>query len=260
MFTDTHTHIYLREFEDDREAMIERANKAGIRKMFLPNLDTESIDSVFRLSEQFPGICFPMVGLHPTSVKDNYHTLLKELEKELQREEVIAIGETGIDLYWDTTYFREQRDSFMIQILWAAELRLPLVIHSRNSFREIFEALDTANEPDLQGVFHSFTGNLEELEKALSYNFMIGINGIVTFRNSGLSEIVEAIPPERLLLETDAPYLAPVPFRGKRNEPAYLRQIAAKVGEIHNLSPVEVGSITSANAGRLFSRTLKNEK
>ncbi len=260
MLTDTHTHIYLEQFKDDREAMIGRAREAGIGRMFLPNIDSGTLEPVFRLSEQYRGICFPMAGLHPTSVKSDYRAQLRRLEKALEREEVIAIGETGIDLYWDTTFMREQKDAFRIQIGWAAGLGIPVVIHARNSFREIFEVLDESDTKDLTGVFHSFTGNREELEKALSYNFMIGINGIVTFKNSGLSQIVASIPPDRLLLETDAPFLAPVPFRGKRNEPGYLVKIAGRVGEIYNLSLEEVGSVTSANASRLFSRSVKDEQ
>lgn len=259
MLTDTHTHIYLEQFENDREAMIRRAREAGIGRMFLPNIDLGTLEPVFRLSKQNPGICFPMAGLHPTSVKSDYRTQLHRLEKALEREEVIAIGETGIDLYWDSTYIREQKDAFRIQIGWAAGLGVPVVIHARNSFREIFEVLDESATEDLTGVFHSFTGNPEQLEKALSYNFMIGINGIVTFKNSGLSQIVASIPPDRLLLETDAPFLAPVPFRGKRNEPGYLVKIANRVGEIYNLDLEEVGSVTSANASRLFSRSVQDE-
>jgi TatD DNase family protein len=200
-----------------------------------------------------------MLGLHPTSVKENYLEELSIVEKTLQREGIIAIGETGIDLYWDTSYLKEQEEAFSKQIGWAMERDLPLVIHARDSFPEIFRVLDRSGGPELRGVFHSFTGGMEELEQALSYDFMIGINGIVTFKNSGLGDIVKEIPTDRLLLETDAPFLAPVPYRGKRNESSYLVETASKVAEIHNLSMEEIARITSANAEQMFRLKPRNE-
>lgn len=259
MYIDSHTHLYLDAFEADREAMIRRALDAKVRRMLLPNIDSRSMAAMFSLAEKYPGQCFPMMGLHPTSVKKNYQEELKLVEAGLQRPGIIAIGETGIDLYWDKSFLKEQEEAFSIQIGWAMELDLPLVIHARDSFPEIFRVLDRAGRPELRGVFHSFTGGPEELKQALSYDFMIGINGIVTFKNSDLGDVVREIPTNRLLLETDSPFLAPVPYRGKRNESSYLVEIAAKVAEIHNLSREELARITSMNAEQLFRLKSRNE-
>ena len=259
MFTDSHTHLYLNAFQDDRDEMIQRAIDAGVTRMLLPNIDSSSIDSLFSLTKRFPDHCYPMMGLHPTSVKENYLEELRRIEKALVHKDIIAIGETGIDLYWDKTFLKEQEEVFTTQIGWAMELDLPLVIHARDSFQEIFSVLDRTAGPDLRGVFHSFTGGPDELERALSYNFMIGINGILTFKNSNLGEVVKAIPANRLLLETDSPFLAPVPYRGKRNESSYLVETAVKVAEIYNLSKEEVARVTSTNAEQLFRLKPQNE-
>ena len=259
MYTDSHTHLYLDAFEDDRDQMIQRAIDSGVSRMLLPNIDSSSIGPLFALTKRFPDHCFPMMGLHPTSVKENYQEELMRIEAALKPKDIIAIGETGIDLYWDKTFLKEQEEVFSTQIAWAMELDLPLVIHARDSFQEIFGVLDRAGGPELRGVFHSFTGGPAELERALSYNFMIGINGIVTFKNSNLAEVVRKIPKNRLLLETDAPFLAPVPYRGKRNESSYLPETAAKVAEIHNLSKEEIARITTANAELLFRLIPQNE-
>jgi TatD DNase family protein len=259
MYTDSHTHLYLDAFKEDREQMINRALEAGVSRMFLPNIDSSSIRAMFKLVDRHPSHCFPMMGLHPTSVKENYSEELQTIEPYLDQKQIIAIGESGIDLYWDTSFQAQQEEAFRIQIQWARERQLPLVIHARESFREIFRILDEAGAPDLTGVFHSFTGTREELHKALSYNFMIGINGIVTFKNSGLGEVLRDIPRDRILLETDAPFLAPHPYRGKRNESSYLLKTAAKVAEIYNLTQEEVGQITTSNASRLFQLTPQHE-
>ena len=259
MFTDSHTHLYLNAFQDDRDEMIQRAIDAGVTRMLLPNIDSSSIDSLFSLTKRFPDHCYPMMGLHPTSVKENYLEELRRIEKALVHKDIIAIGETGIDLYWDKTFLKEQEEVFSTQIAWAMELDIPLVIHARDSFQEIFSVLDRAGGPDLRGVFHSFTGGPDELERSLSFNFMIGINGIVTFKNSNLGEVVRKIPTNRLLLETDSPFLAPVPYRGKRNEISYLIETAVKVAEIYNLSKEEIARVTSANAEQLFRLKPQNE-
>jgi TatD DNase family protein len=252
MYIDSHTHLYLDAFTGDREEMVKRAIGAGVTRMFLPNIDSSTIKAMIGLAEAFPGTCYPMMGLHPTSVKENYMEELAAIEELLEIPGIIAIGETGMDLYWDRTFMKEQEIAFKTQIGWAKSLDLPLVIHARESFHEIFAAMDEAGTDGLRGVFHSFSGGPAELEKALSYGFLIGINGIVTFKNSDLGDVVRLIPAERMLLETDAPFLAPVPFRGKRNESSYLVHIAKKVGEIHNLTLEEIGAITSRNALRLF--------
>lgn len=256
MYTDTHTHLYLEAFSSDRDDMIRRALDAGVSRMLLPNIDSSTEGAMLSLAGQYPGSCFPMAGLHPTSVKENWRDELKVTESLLQHQGIIAVGETGIDLYWDRTYIPQQVEAFKIQIDWAKEMDLPIVIHSRNSFREVFKAMDEAGTDNLRGVFHSFSGTGEELEKALSYGFMIGINGIVTYKNSNLREVVRAIPVDRLLLETDAPFLTPVPHRGQRNESSYLVEIAAVAGEIHNLTKEKVGEITTRNADKLFFKKM----
>ena len=255
MLVDSHTHLYLDAFREDRKAMIQRALDAGVSRMLLPNIDSHTIDPLFSLADGHPAHCFPMMGLHPTSVKENYQEELRQIESQLEREGIIAIGETGMDLYWDRSYLKQQEEVFHTQIAWAMELDLPLVIHARDSFTEIFDSLEKFGGPGLRGVFHSFTGTLEDLERALSFGFFIGINGIVTFKNSRLSEVVQAIPRDRLLLETDAPFLAPVPHRGRRNESSYLPEIAGRVAEIHRLGTHEIASITSRNAEQLFRLT-----
>ncbi len=252
IYTDSHTHLYLDAFSDDRDEMVKRSVEAGVTRMFLPNIDSSTMDAMFSMADRYPDTCYPMMGLHPTSVKENYREELAIIEKQLDRPGIIAIGETGIDLYWDKTFAREQEVVFKTQIGWAKELGLPLVIHARDSFPEIFRILDETGTEGLRGVFHSFTGGLGELERALSYGFMIGINGIVTFKNSDLGSVVSAIPPQRLLLETDAPFLAPVPHRGRRNESSYLVHIAARVGEIYNLTEKETGALATRNALDLF--------
>lgn len=257
-FTDSHTHLYLDAFDEDRSAMVRRAIAAGVGRMLLPNIDARSAGPMLDLCGSFPHNCFPMIGLHPTSVKDDYREKLKLLEPHLDNPGFVGIGETGIDLYWDKSYLKDQVRAFETHIQWAEERNLPLVIHARNSFQEIFEVLDRSETEKLNGVFHSFTGGQGELEKALSYGFMIGINGIVTFKNSDLPSLVGSIPADRLLLETDAPFLAPVPYRGKRNESSYLVHIASRVGEILNLSTEETGELTHRNASRLFKLESNN--
>ena len=252
MYTDSHTHLYLDAFKDDRNAMIQRAIEAGVTRMFLPNIDVNTLEPMFRLADEFPSQCFPMMALHPTSVKEDFREQLAVIEQHLNDDRIVAIGESGIDLYWDTTYKEEQETVFRTQINWAKDRNLPLVIHARDSFREIFRILDAEGGDGLRGVFHSFTGSREDLHKALSYNFMIGINGIVTFKNSKLAEVVREIPLTSLLLETDAPFLSPVPHRGRRNESSYLVEIASKVADIHHMTREEVGQISTQNALSLF--------
>jgi TatD DNase family protein len=252
MFTDTHTHLYLDAFSGDRDDMVHRALGAGVSRMLLPNIDHSTIRPLLQMTDHYPGICLPMMGLHPTSVKSDYEPILSSVEQAIDRPGVVAIGEIGIDLYWDQTFIREQEKVFTRQIRWARERALPIVIHARDSFKEIFRVLDQEGTSGLTGVFHSFSGTGEELDKALSYGFMIGINGIVTFKNSNLASLVPLIPKEKILLETDAPFLAPVPYRGKRNESSYLVNVAQRVAEIYNLSVEETGKITTRNAELLF--------
>jgi len=252
IYTDSHAHLYLEAFSGDRDQMIHRALDAGVRRMLLPNIDSTTAGAMFSLADRYPENCFPMMGLHPTSVKENHREERKRIESYLHRKGIIAVGEIGIDLYRDRTFHREQEEMFRIQVGWAKQLKLPVVIHSRDSFDEIFSLLDELGTDGLNGVFHSFTGNREQLEKALSYGFMIGINGIVTFKNSSLQKVIPVIPGDRLLIETDAPFLAPVPHRGKRNESSFVVEVAAKVAEILNLTKEEVARTTSRNAEQLF--------
>ena len=252
-FIDTHAHLYLKAFREDLDNVIERADKAGITGIFLPNLDSSSVEDMFNVCLQHK-ICHPMIGLHPTSVKKDYKKELASLEQYLSDERIIAVGEIGMDLYWDRTFLNEQKDAFRQQLRWAKESGLPVVIHARESFNEIFEVLDAEADRSLRGVFHSFTGTSEDIEKILSYDFYIGINGIVTFKNAGLDQIAANIPSSRLLIETDAPFLAPVPYRGKRNESAYVTEVAAKMASIYDMELPELAEITTRNAFDLFPK------
>ncbi len=255
MFTDTHTHLYLPEFDSDREALLQSAFEKNIRRFFLPNIDSSSIDSMLHLSRKYSGKMFPMFGLHPCSVKENFEEELKIVEKCLKENKFFAIGEIGIDLYWDKTFVKQQEIVFRKQIDWAVEYNLPIVIHSRNSWEEIYNILiEIRNEGKrVRGIFHCFSGTAEQAKKIIELgNFMLGIGGVVTFKNSGLDKVVEQIDMKHIVLETDAPYLAPAPFRGKRNIPEYLIHIAKKIAEIKNLSLQEVEEITTANSKEIF--------
>ncbi|NOU61665.1 TatD family hydrolase [Marinifilum caeruleilacunae] len=249
---DTHSHIYSKEFNGDIQEIIENSKEAGVEKILLPNIDSESIEPMHALEEMFPGYCIPMMGLHPTSVKENYEEELALCKNWLESKKYCAVGEIGIDLYWDKSFVKEQQIAFDTQINWALQYNLPIVIHSRESFDEIFEILDNYKDSQLKGVFHSFSGNIEQANKAIELGFLLGINGIVTFKNSGLDKTVAQVPPEKLMLETDAPYLAPVPKRGKRNESSYVRYTANKIAEIYQTDISKVAEITSRNARNLF--------
>jgi TatD DNase family protein len=250
---DTHSHIYSDEFKDDIEEIISNCKDVNIQKILLPNIDSKSIPKMNRLVQAFPDLCVPMMGLHPTSVKENYKEELENCKAWLAKGKYCAVGEIGIDLYWDKTFIKEQQIVFDTQINWALEKELPIVIHARDSFHEIFEILETYRNSNLKGVFHSFTGNIKQAHKAIDLGFLLGINGIVTFKNAGLDKTIETVSLDKLVLETDAPYLAPVPKRGKRNESSYLIHIANKLSEIYQVSLDEVAEITSANAERLFN-------
>ena len=249
---DTHSHIYSEVFDEDIAETIQRAKDANVGQILLPNIDSESIEPMFKLVKDYPGFCLPMMGLHPTSVKENFEEELAICEKWLNKESFIAIGEIGIDLYWDKVFLKEQQFVFDQQLKWAVERNLPVVIHARESFSEIFEILESFKSQNLKGVFHSFTGNFEQADKAIDMGFLLGLNGILTFKNSGLDQVIKEIDTRYLILETDSPYLAPTPKRGKRNESAYVALIAEKLAEIHNLSIAEVTKITSRNAQDLF--------
>ncbi len=252
-FIDTHSHIYADDFENDIEQIISNCRDVNIEKILLPNIDLESIPKMNQLVKQFPDICIPMMGLHPTSIKENYLDELRVCKEWLDKETFCAVGEIGIDLYWDKTFVKEQQIAFEEQINWSLEKNLPIVIHARDSFDEIFEILEGYKNTKLNGVFHSFTGNGEQAQKAIEFGFLLGINGIVTFKNAGLDKTLAAFSLDKLILETDAPYLAPVPKRGKRNESSYLIHVANKLAEIYQVSLDEVANVTSKNAEELFS-------
>jgi TatD DNase family protein len=253
MFIDTHTHLYLEEFDLDREDTIRRAISSGTLKMLLPNIDSSSWDSMLQLCKQFPNNCYPMAGLHPTSVKaDSVEGELKKVERMLHSEAFVAVGEIGIDLYWDKTFLAEQEEAFRYQLRLAKKLHLPVAIHMRNSFDEIWNVLEPETGPDLKGVFHCFSGNLAQAQKVIEAGFMLGIGGVITFKNSGLQDVVKAVDLNHIVLETDSPYLAPSPYRGQRNESSYIPLIAAKIAEITGKTLQEVAAITTSNASHLF--------
>lgn len=250
---DTHSHIYLDDYKDDRNEVISRALKNNVKKILLPNIDRSSISDLLELSELFPDVCYPMMGLHPTSVKPGFEKELDIIDSWLRKRKFYGIGETGIDLYWDKNYLHEQTLSFEHHIKLALQYDLPLVIHSRESFDEIFDVLERKNNMGLKGVFHSFSGNLFHAEKAIKLGFKLGIGGIVTFKNSGLDKTLEQISPEHLVLETDSPYLSPVPFRGKRNEPSHIEHIGMKLATIYRVDYENIVNITSNNSAMLFN-------
>lgn len=253
ILTDTHTHLYSKEFDEDRNTLIEKAINAGVTRFFLPNVDSETIPAMFQVVKQFPENCFPMIGLHPCSVNTHYQQEIHVMEYWLSKRSFVAIGEIGIDLYHDKTYFIQQQDAFRKQIEMAQKHNLPYVIHSRNSFDEVMEIVMEYANDYTKAVFHCFSGTVEQAQKVVDLgNFKLGIGGVVTFKNAGLDKVVEAIDLKHLVLETDAPYLAPMPYRGKRNEPDYLLLIAKKIAEIKNISMEEVAAITTQNSIDVF--------
>jgi len=253
---DTHTHLYLNAFDDDREALVERAIASGVKFMFLPNIDHTSVDGMHDLCRQFPENCFPMMGLHPTSVKENFREELALVEKNLEENTYYAVGECGIDLYWDKTFYREQVEAFNRQIDLALEYDLPLVIHARESFKEIFRVLENRDITGLKGIFHCFTGTLEDARRAIGLGFLLGIGGVLTYKKSGLDAVVAELGSDQLVLETDAPFLPPVPHRGKRNESAYVIHVADKLAEVLSIPAGEVAEITTRNAAGLFNMSI----
>ena len=252
MFIDTHTHLYLEEFDNDRNAVVKKAISSGVNKFYLPNIDSTSINAMLNLEKEYPQICFAMMGLHPCSVKENVEDELKIVEEWLGKRKFTAIGEIGIDLYWDKTFFEQQKLAFRKQIDWALQYNYPIVIHCREAFDEIYEALSSFEKLP-KGIFHCFSGTFEQANKIIALGgFKLGIGGVVTFRNAGLDKVVAQLDMKHLVLETDSPYLAPNPFRGKRNESGYLVQIAQRIGELKDLSIAEVGEITTKNAEEIF--------
>ena len=250
---DTHTHLYSDQFNEDRTEAIQKAIALGVDKFFLPNIDSSSIVGMHALEKEFPNQCFPMMGLHPCSVKKDFEKELTLMESQIEKHSYIAIGEIGIDLYWDKSLLKEQEIAFRRQIAWAKDLKLPIVIHCREAFDEILAILDELNDEKLFGVFHCFTGNIEQANHILNYEgFKLGIGGVLTFKNSGLDKVVQELELKDLVLETDSPYLAPAPFRGKRNESAYLMHVADKLSDIYELPLEEIAKQTTKNALEVF--------
>jgi TatD DNase family protein len=249
---DTHTHLYLPEFDSDRDEIVNRAVGSGVVRLLLPNIDLKSVGAMLSAADRYKNICFPMIGLHPTSVMSDFKAQINELERISSEHKFIAIGEIGIDLYWDKTFLKEQMDAFRQQVGFAIKAELPVVVHSRDAFPEVFSVLDEFTGEKLSGVLHAFSGSVQDAEKAANMGFMLGIGGPVTYKNSKLGNIVKEAGINSIILETDSPYLAPVPFRGKRNESSYIRIINKKIAEIFRISEEESANLTFENSCRLF--------
>jgi len=251
--TDTHTHLFLEHFKDDIETVIGAAHQAGITRFFLPNIDSSTTESMLHLEQQFPDTCYAMMGLHPCSVSENYQEELAHVRLWHSKRKFVAVGEIGIDLHWDKTFLKEQKDAFKDQLVLAKELALPIVIHVRNSFNEVFEIVDELNDDSLYGIFHCFSGTLEQANKIIAYGgFKLGIGGVLTFKNSGLDEVIKSVELENLVLETDSPYLTPTPHRGQRNESKYVLNVAKKLAEVQEIELEEVARVTTANAKQIY--------
>ena len=252
IITDTHTHLYSNEFDEDRDEMIQRAIDAGVSRFFIPAIYAAYTQSMYDLEKRYPENVFLMMGLHPTHVKDNYLEELRHVEEELAKRKFYAIGEIGIDLYWDKTHLEEQKKAFRKQIQLAKQYQLPIVIHCREAFDEIFEVLEDEKSSELFGIFHCFSGTYEQALQAISYNMKLGIGGVVTFKNGKIDQFLNQIDLSHIVLETDSPYLAPIPYRGKRNESSYLVNVVAKLGLIYNLPMEEIARITTENSQVVF--------
>ncbi len=252
IITDTHTHLYSESFDEDRSEMIKRAIDAGVKRFFIPAIDSSYAEGMFALENEFPENVFLMMGLHPTHVKENFEAELFFVEEQLKKRRFYGVGEIGIDLYWDKSTLEIQQEAFRRQIRMAKAYDLPIVIHCRDAFDEVFEVLEEEKDEKLFGIFHCFTGTLEQAKQALSYNMKLGIGGVVTFKNGKIDRFLDQVPLEEIVLETDAPYLAPVPFRGKRNESAYIKQVLKKVAEIYNTSEEKVAEVTTAASKEVF--------
>ena len=252
IYIDTHTHLFSSQFDDDRHQVVKKAIEQGVDKMLLPNISSETLEVMHQLCQDFPQHCYPMIGLHPCDVKDNYEQELEIIKSYLDKGKYVAVGEVGIDLYWDKSTLDIQKNAFRQQLIWAKEYDLPVAIHVRESFDAIFRVIEELNDQNLRGVFHCFTGTKEQGQKAIDMGFMLGIGGVVTFKNSGLGKTLKELPLKQLLLETDSPYLAPTPYRGQRNESSYIPLMAQKLAEIYEVNVEEVARVTTQNAKTLF--------
>lgn len=251
---DTHCHLYSDEFDRDRKEMIARAQAEGVQQFYLPNIDSSSVEGMLQLEKEYPGVCIPMMGIHPCYIKENYKDELKLVEDWLQKRNFVAIGEIGLDFYWDKTYSAQQYEAFHQQIVWAKKYKIPIVIHTREAMQQTIDVVKEHVGEDLRGIFHCFGGSVHEAEQIISMGFLLGIGGVVTYKKSGLKEVLKDISLEHIVLETDAPYLTPVPFRGKRNESAYLKYIAEALAEVKNASVEEIAHVTTTNANLVFEK------
>jgi TatD DNase family protein len=252
---DTHAHLYSEEFKDDIDLVMERAEKAGVSTVYLPAIDSSETESMLALEEKFPGRCIAMMGLHPCYVKENVADELAHVKSWLDKRNFVAVGEIGLDFYWDKTFTEQQYEAFDTQMQWALELSRPIVIHTRNAMQETINRVKPFAQKGLKGIFHCFSGSAESAKQIIDLGFLLGIGGVITYKNAGLPEVLETVELAHLVLETDAPYLTPVPFRGKRNESSYLSYIISKLAEVKRVSESEVASITTANAEILFRLT-----
>jgi len=252
MLTDTHAHLYSDAYSKDRSSVMQRAFDAGVHRFFIPAIDSSFTEAMYKLEKEYPKKVFLMMGLHPTSVKDNYLEELSHVEEQFKKRAFYAVGEIGIDLFWDTSTLEIQKEAFRRQIQLAKKYELPIVIHCRDAFDEVFEVLETEKGPELFGIFHCFTGTEEQAQKAISYNMKLGIGGVVTFKNGKIDQFLNKIDIQHIVLETDAPYLAPAPYRGKRNESSYVVLVSKKVAEVFGISETEVARITTENSKEVF--------
>ena len=252
ILTDTHSHLYDNKFAEDQKEVIERAFEEDVQRIFLPNVDQHTVKGMMDIVKQYPDKCFAMMGLHPCHVKADYKEELAVLKAHLDTDKFCAVGEIGMDLYWDKTFLEEQKDAFRTQIHWAKEKGLAIAIHCRDAFDEIFEILESERDEKLRGIFHCFTGSLEQAHQAINLNFYLGVGGVVTFKKAGLDKVIEQIDLKHLVIETDSPYLAPSPNRGKRNESSYLVHIAQKIADLHQVSIHAVAEITTENSKKIF--------
>lgn len=253
---DTHSHLFLSQFEEDLDQVIAQARQVGVEKIYLPNIDSTTIEQMLHLENTYKNYCFSMMGLHPCYVKEDYKKSMQEVESWLGKRKFCAIGEVGIDLYWDTTFKKEQIIAFERQLEWGRSLNLPVIIHCRASMDLAIELVQKHQDGNLNGIFHCFSGSPEQAQQIIDLNFSLGIGGVVTFKNGGLDKVIPQVSLEHIVLETDAPYLAPAPFRGKRNAPALLTHIVEKIADLKNTSPQEVASITTHNANMIFKNEL----
>jgi TatD DNase family protein len=251
---ETHIHLYSAEYKSDRDALIQQAIDSGVEAFYMPNIDVHSIEPMYAVEKAFPEHCYAMMGLHPCYVKEDYKEQLTVIETELKRRRFIAIGEVGIDLHWDKSFLKQQQEALAIQAEWALTYNLPIVIHSREANAESLEVLTPFMHRGLKGVFHCFSGSIGEVTLLKSYGWMIGIGGVVTYKKAGLDALIEEIGIGQVVLETDGPYLAPIPYRGKRNEPAYINEVAQKIGDVLKMSKEAVVEQTTMNSRKLFLR------